>query len=90
MQVDYDSKADTLYIKSNGAEIIDNKQDDCLIKNYDSNGNIVGVVVLGISSITVKQWSSNPARESLPSKLVDAIDSWIFLGVENVNDYDRS
>lgn len=87
MQVDYDSKSDTLYIKNNGSEIIDNKQEGYLIKNFDSENQVVGVVVLGISSITVKQWSSNVERESLPKNIVDTIDSWIFQGIENVNDY---
>jgi len=87
MQVDYDSKSDTLYIKNNGSEIIDNKQEGYLIKNFDSENQVVGVVILGISTITVKQWSSNVERETLPKNIVDTIDSWIFQGVENVNDY---
>jgi uncharacterized protein YuzE len=87
MQVDYDSKSDTLYIKNNGSEIIDNKQEGYLIKNFDSENQVVGVVILGISSITVKQWSSNVEREALPKNIVDTIDSWIFQGIENVNDY---
>ena len=87
MQVDYDSKSDTLYIKNNGSEIIDNKQEGYLIKNFDSENQVVGVVILGISTITVKQWSSNVEREALPKNIVDTIDSWIFQGVENVNDY---
>jgi uncharacterized protein YuzE len=87
MQVDYDSKSDTLYIKNNGSEIIDNKQEGYLIKNFNSENQVVGVVVLGISSITVKQWSSNVEREALPKNIVDTIDSWIFQGIENVNDY---
>lgn len=87
MQVDYDSKSDTLYIKNNCSEIIDNKQEGYLIKNFDSENQVVGVVILGISSITVKQWSSNVEREALPKNIVDTIDSWIFQGIENVNDY---
>jgi uncharacterized protein YuzE len=87
MQVDYDSKSDTLYIKNNGSEIIDNKQEGYLIKNFDSENQVVGVVILGISTITVKQWSSNVEREALPKNIVDTIDSWIFQGIENVNDY---
>jgi len=87
MRVDYDSKSDTLYIKNNGSEIIDNKQEGYLIKNFDSENQVVGVVILGISTITVKQWSSNVERETLPKNIVDTIDSWIFQGVENVNDY---
>ena len=87
MQVDYDSKSDTLYIKNNGSKIIDNKQEGYLIKNFDSENQVVGVVILGISSITVKQWSSNVEREALPKNIVDTIDSWIFQGIENVNDY---
>lgn len=87
MQVDYDSNSDALYIKNNKSEIVENKQEGYLIKNFDSTNKIVGVVVLGISSITVKQWSNNPERNMLPSNIVEAIDCWIFQGVENVHDY---
>lgn len=85
MQIDYDSFSDVLYIKRTNATVADNEpcaDDTEIVKSFDGNGAVVGVIFMGADKITPLQWSRHPERSSLPNDIVEALDSWILQGVK--------
>jgi uncharacterized protein YuzE len=85
MQIDYDSLSDVLYIKRTNAVIADNEpcvDDTEIVRSFDRDGTIIGVIFIGADKTTPLQWSRHPERLSLPNDIVEALDSWILQGVK--------
>lgn len=72
--VKYDPTGDCLYVKRVGAVIVNSdtaEDDDCLIRNYDATGTIVGLQVLYPDA------RAGFPESGIPLDFVEAVQLWM-------------
>jgi len=87
LQIDYDYHNDVLYLKRQEAQIVNSQEcdnDSEIVRNYDEDGNVVGLIFLGPNVITASNWSEHPDRNELPEDMVEVLDDWIFNGIRQI------
>ena len=68
MKITFDKEADALYIEFSEGEFAKNKKiDDSTIIDFDKEGNILGIEILGVSKKTPKDFLSKIQVENLIS-----------------------
>lgn len=83
LQIDYDDYNHVLYIKRKDAQIVNSKEceDAFIIKNYDQEENIVGIICIDPDGCGASEWAQHPERNQLPEDIVEILDNWIFNGI---------
>ena len=78
VNLDYDERADVLYVLRNGSKIVDSGygEDSYVILNWESSKQVVGTQILASSEMTLAFWLQHPDRPEFPSDVLDAIDGW--------------
>ena len=79
IDLDMDDFAGVLYAKVRGKEpkySKELKEDPELVISFDSQGSIVGAILLCASELSLNDWMSNPGRTKFPQDLRKALDEW--------------
>jgi len=82
VKIDVDKSTGALYIKIDGATPKFSKElpgDPELIVSFNSEGSIVGAILLSASETSNESWLENPTREKIPQELREALDEWFAL-----------
>jgi len=69
MKIDFDKKADAVYIEFSSENFFENKKvDDKTIIDFDKNGNILGIEILDVSKRLPKDFLSEVSIKNLISE----------------------
>lgn len=80
VRMTHEPVGDVLYALRSGVHVAKSRtapEDDYLILNMDTVGNIVGVQLICAATMPVSFWKDHPDREIVPQDLLTALDTWI-------------
>lgn len=79
VHVQYDEVVDVLDVYLDGmlAHRVGTGQDGHIIFEWDDKGEVVGVEILGSSTLYPGMWKRHPDRGSMPPPILEAVDQYV-------------